>query len=118
LRVLNLSFNFVAHEESLLGLASFPALEWVDLRGNMFNQDCLHRHFTEKDFPLLFDKLVIDRGLRLVLSEPKPSSFVDSEAHILQAPKGHFRNRALPAKASSLLLPSFAEEPDNTFLTG
>ncbi len=94
LKYLNLAMNKFDSDLKLIPLSTYPALEWLDLRGNVFNREQNHTSFiaptggsnSSGDFPQLYRALVRDARINIVIAQPKPYD----QSHIWRAaPRSH-----------------------------
>lgn len=82
LKFLNVSYNFIDDERKIIPVIELPSVEWLDVRGNLFNMETVHKRIPE--YPYLYRTLCEGRGIKIVINQPKPS-FLHDESHILRA---------------------------------
>jgi len=85
LKFLNLSYNFIDDERKLIPLNEWPAVEWVDARGNIFNVEKAHgapQHPADA-YPFLYRHLAEAKNIKIVINQPQPS-YLHDERHILR----------------------------------
>lgn len=84
LKLLNLSYNFIDDQRKLVPLSEWPVVEWVDVRGNLFNVEPIHKAVSPIDaYPLLYRWLVAPHDVKVVVAQPKPA-YMQDESHILR----------------------------------
>lgn len=101
LKFLNLSYNFIDDQRKTIPLVEWPAIEWLDVRGNLFNVDSVHsRASPTQEYPFLYRTLCEGRGIKIVISQPKPS-YMHDEGHILRyIPEKNYRQQSAPQTRS------------------